>query len=99
MTTNLERSSRTKQKLYKETLKQDSTCEDKEKYLTYRNQYNRMKRAIMRTYYSEKCEQYKSNTKKLLELMNGVINKNKHNGILISYIMVDGVKKSTTERP
>ena len=47
----------------------------------------------MRSYYSEKCEQYKSNTRKLWELMNWVINKTKHTGSVISHIMIDGVKR------
>ena len=47
---------------------------------------------MMQKYYHDKSAEYRANTKKLWELMNGIINKTKHRGCSISYISVDGVK-------
>ena len=47
---------------------------------------------MMQKYYQDKSAEYRTNTKKLWELMNGIINKTKHKGCSISHITVDGVK-------
>ena len=43
-------------------------------------------------YYQDKSIEYRSNTKKLWELMNGIINKTKHKVSIIPYVTVEGIK-------
>ena len=78
MTKGLEKSSNTKLKLYKATLKPGHTDEDVVKYKTHRNIYNTLKRSCKVSYYQEKCKQYKQNTKKLWGVINETLNKSKH---------------------
>ena len=54
--------------------------------------YNKTKRAMMVKYYREKSTEYKSNTKKLWDLMNKIIGKSKSKGCSISCLTVEGVK-------
>ena len=92
LTTGLERSSRTLKKLYKTSLMEGATETEKKIYKDFRNIYNRTKRAMMKKFYSDKSSEYRTNTKKLWELMNSVIGKNKNKGCSISHLTVDGVK-------
>ena len=46
----------------------------------------------MQKYYQDESAEYRTNTKKLWELMNGIINKTKRKGCSISHITVDRVK-------
>ena len=92
LTTGLERSSRSLRKLYKASLMEGSTENEKKSYKEFRNIYNWTKRAMMKKYYSDKSSEYRTNTKKLWELMNSIIGKNKNKGCSISYLTVEGVK-------
>ena len=92
LTTGLERSSWTLKKLYKASLMEGSTKHEKKSYKEFRNIYNRTKRAMMKKYYSDKSSEYRTNTKKLWELMNSIMGKNKNKGCSISYLTVEGVK-------
>ena len=49
-------------------------------------------------YYKEKTEQYKTNTKKLWQLMNKTINKCKNTGSIIPYITVDGIQINSPKK-
>ena len=73
--TGLDNSARTVRKLYKSTLQSDANLEASEKYRTYRNMYNRTKRMMMVNYYKSKCEEYKTNTKRLWEVLNRAVGK------------------------
>ena len=75
ITTGLDNSARTVRKLFKSTLQSDANLEAWEKYRTYRNMYNRTKRLMMVNYYKSKCEEYKTNTKRLWEGLNRVVGK------------------------
>ena len=65
---------------------------EKKSYKEFRNIYNQTKRAMMKKYYSDKSSEYRTNTKKLWELMNSTIGKNKNKGCSISHLTVEGVK-------
>ena len=90
--TGLDNSARTVRKLFKSTLQSDANLEAREKYRTYRNMYNRTKRLMMVNYYKSKCEEYKTNTKRLWEVLNRVVGKSKNTGISISHLTVNGMK-------
>ena len=92
LTTGLERSSRSLKKLYRASLMEGVTENEKKSYREFRNIYNQTKRAIMKKYYSDKSSEYRTNTKKLWELMNSIIGKNKYKGCSISHLTVEGVK-------
>ena len=92
LTTGLEHSLRTLRELYKASLIEGSTEHEANNYRTYRNTYNRTKRAMMQKYYRDRSAEYRTNTRKLWELMNSITGKNKHAGCSISHITVDGVK-------
>ena len=70
MTTGLENAMQKNKSLYKETLKQDCDQSKVDDYKHHRNMLNRLKHNIMQTYYREKCESYKNNTKKLWQVIN-----------------------------
>ena len=89
ITTGLDNSAKTVRKLYKSTLQSDANLEASEKYRTYRNMYNRTKRMMMVNYYKSKCEEYKTNTKRLWEVLNRAVGKSKNTGISISYLTVE----------
>ena len=95
LTKGIEKSSHKKNKLYKETLKREASATTIEIYKNYRNAYNKLKRQAKIQYYRTRAEEYKSNTKKLWQLINSTISKNKHSGNIILSITVDGLQKST----
>ena len=95
LTKGIEKSIHKKNKLYKETLKKGASAVTIDTYKNYRNTYNKLKRQANIQYYRTRAEEYKSNTKKLWQLINSIISKNKHSGSVISSITVDGVQKST----
>ena len=71
---------------------EDATEIEQKRYKNFRNMYNQTKRAMMKKYYSDKSSEYRTNTKKLWELMNSVIGKNKNRGCSISHLTIDGFK-------
>ena len=81
----------TVQQTYKASLLEGSTEHEKKSYKEFRNIYNQTKRAMMKKYYSDKSSEYRTNTKKLWELMNSIIGKNKNKGCSISYLTIEGV--------
>ena len=91
MSKGLEAASRKNSNLYKATLRPDATAETRNKYVSYRNNYNRIKRAARLNYYKLQAEESKTNTKRLWQVINTVINKRKNKGSIIPYITVEGI--------
>ena len=50
------------------------------------------------TYYRAKCNEYKTNTQKLWQLINTAVAKTKHSGSAISHITVAGIKIFDTKQ-
>ena len=92
MSKGIETSSRKNTDLYKATLKSDVTPEIRDKYVKYRNYYNRLKRSAKMNYYKQQVEESKTNTKMLWQTINAVINKKKNKGSIIPFITVDGIR-------
>ena len=63
MTKGLESASKAKLRLYKNSLKSNSTEEDIQRYKHHQNLYNQLKRKLKTDYYHLKYEGYKSNAK------------------------------------
>ena len=91
MSKGTEASSRKNSKLYKATLRSDATAEIRNKYISYRNNYNCIKKARLK-YYKLQVEESKTNTKRLWQVINTVINKRKNKGSIIPYITVEGIR-------
>ena len=77
---------------YKASISAQATHEDASKYKEYRNNYNRLKWAAMTTYYTSKCKEYEKNSKRLWQVINGIVGKMKHSGTIIPFITINGVK-------
>ena len=91
MSKDIEASNRKNSELYKATLRSDATAEIRNKYVSYRNNYNHIKKAARLKYYKLQVEESKTNTKRLWQVINTVINKRKNKGSIIPYITVEGI--------
>ena len=87
LTQGIETSNRKVKQLYKETLKSNCSMESLNKYKQQQNLLNRIKRKA-----NTKCEEYRNNTKKLWQVINQTIGKQKHGGSIIPYISIEGIK-------
>ena len=92
MSKGIETSSRKCTELYKASLKLGAAPKTRDKYVNYRNSYNQLKRTARLDYYKQQVEESKTNTKKLWQTINTVINKKKNNGSIIPFITVNGIK-------
>ena len=92
MTRGLEVSQKKKEKLYKKFLMNNSTNLDRVKYINYRNIYNKVKRKLKISYYTQRIVDCKHNTKELWKIINAIICKYIHSGSVISYITIEGVR-------
>ena len=95
MTKGLESASHKKCELYKHMISYGSTESDKQAYIEYRNKFNRPKHKLMINFYADKCIAYQNNTKKLWQLINKAISKEKKKDSILSCITVDGIKQYT----
>ena len=86
MTHGLKRSSQKLKKLYKLYLKQGSAPNARETYVLYRNCLNKVKRYCKAQYYKCSCENYKSNTKKLWDIINQCVGKTNNKNCIIDSI-------------
>ena len=78
MSKSIERAAQRCKYLYKKSICNDATDEDRIIYKNYRNLYNRIKRKVRSDYYAGKCEEYGRNIKQLWKLINETICKKKH---------------------
>ena len=76
--------------LYRETLRSNLTsCH--EKYKQYRNLFQRIKRHAKRTYYQNKCVEFKNDTKKLWSIINNVVKTKHDKSNVIDYLKNNSV--------
>ena len=76
--------------LYKNSLSSQKAVDCK-KYKQYRNNYKKIKRQAKRDYYFLKCTEFKSNTKKLWQMINNVTNVRKNNSCIIECLSIDNI--------
>ena len=76
----------------------ECTNEDWERYRSHHNILNKIKRKAKTTYYIEKCDQYENNTRKLGQIINQTLGKQKHKGSVIMHVNVDGVRTYNPKR-
>ena len=77
--------------LYKQSIKTDSSSDKEKKYKLYRNCLIKIKRKARIDYYTQQCYALKSDTKKLWQLINKIINKTNDKSSAINYITVDKI--------
>ena len=61
--------------LYKQCIRINATPDKEKEYKLYRNCLTKIKRKAKVDYYTEQCYNLKSDTKKLWQLINNIINK------------------------
>ena len=78
--------------LYRKTLK--ANCKEKTilEYRNFASVLSKTKRTAKRLYYEGKCQEYRSNTKKLWQIINEVSGRTNDKTSLIDYITVDQVQ-------
>ena len=90
MTKGLRKCSTKQLQLYKNSLSSQKTA-DCEKYRQYRVMYKKIKRQAKRDYYFLKCTEFKSNTKKLWQMINNITNARKNKSCLIESLSIDNI--------
>ena len=91
MTPGIKHSSQKLKKLYKLYLKQGSTPDARETYVSYRNCLNKVKRYCKAQHYKNSFETYKNNTKKLWEIINQCVGKTNNKNCIIDSIRTQNV--------
>ena len=79
-------------RLYQRFISDQTNCLLEDKYKTYRNILNNVKRSCKIKYYQEKCEEFKKNTRKLWQLINDVIHRSNDKSSIIDCIKVDNIE-------
>ena len=92
MTPALLRSSYKVNRLYKKTIGLNKTSKEYIKFVTYRTQFNKIKRKTKQNYYSDLFIKYKNDSKKSWKLMNELIGKTKNKQEIPDY-MIKGSDK------
>ena len=98
MTKGLEVSSKKKKLLYRESLKANSTEQDRLKYTCYGNHFDTLKRTIKQNYYKTRATDFAKDSRKLWALINEVVGQKKSSGSIIPYITIDGIKTYTPRK-
>ena len=89
MTLGIKKATRKKLHLYKQTLKINSTKQDRQKYIEYRNTLQKTIRKAKINYYNKQCLESKTNVKRLWSLINEIIGKRGSKSTTIEAIKVD----------
>ena len=84
-------------KLYRDFLHQ-RTPESECKYKSYRNILKKLKRHCKVQYYHQKCTEYRSNTKKLWNIINEVCGKITDKTTVISCLKIDSIKQYDSKK-
>ena len=78
--------------LYKKSLHNNAKHDAENRYKIYRNCLTKIKRIAKTNYYKERCYALKSNTKRLWQLINNIINKNNDKTTIIDHITVGNIR-------
>ena len=92
MTSGIIRSSRKRDKLYRQSLGRIPDSVEKQKYLRYRNVYNSVKRQAKQFYYANLLQKYGGNVRKTWTVLNELIGRSKHKCAISDIFMIDGSK-------
>ena len=94
MTSGLLKSSITCDKLYKKSIGYNKAHPRHVKYTEFRNSFNRTKRLAKVTYYKEKLDEFRKNTKQLWKTLNTLIGKTNDKTSLPDMFIINGKEES-----
>ena len=93
MTPGLRKCDKKQKNLYKRHILTSKSTESELQYKEYRTVLGRVKRYCKTNYYKESCNEFRSNTKKLWQLINKAIQKEPNKTNLIDCLTIDNVKQ------
>ena len=89
---------RRSKKLYALSIRKNATDKDRIVYKEYSNLLTRLKRSAKKMYCESKCEEYKSNTKKLWKVINEICSKNNDKTKAIDYLKIDNLHEYNADK-
>ncbi len=98
MTPGLLKSSHVSNKLFKKTIGKDKSHVTVQRYNTYRNAFNKLKREAKKSYYNSKIQEFKNSSSKLWGILNEVIGKKNDKSSLSDTFLIDGQPISDPEK-
>ena len=78
-------------KLYKKSIRGESTIHDKKKYSEYMLVLRKVKRYARKKYYLDRCVEFRSNTRELWKTINQVIGRNNDKSTCISELKTENL--------
>ena len=91
-TASVRRSNKKCKQLFSKTLTKTATTVDIDKYKHYRTVLNKVKRSLKMSYYTHKCIEFKSNSKKLWEIINKMVTKCNEKSSVIESLTIDNIR-------
>jgi hypothetical protein len=98
MTTGLMKSAKTRDILHKKALKNKTTGTHWNKFIEYRNQFNRIKRIAKESYYKQLLEQYRNNIRKTWGVINTLIGKTRDKTGITDTFVINGKKETCLDK-
>ena len=93
LTAQLKHSIDKSKKLYRVSLRKNSSTNEITKYVNYKKTLRCAIRTAKRLYHNNKCEEYRNNSKKLWQVINEVIGKTRDKSTTIDYLTIAGIKE------
>ena len=79
--------------LYRVSIRKKSTQCEVNMYANYKKTLRCVIRTAKRLYHNNKCVEYQNNSKKLWQIVNEIIRKNRDKSTMIDYLTIDGIKE------
>lgn len=92
MTPGLQKSSIVSNKMYTSVIGKNKNSCEYQKYVTYRNTFNKLKRNAKFQYYKDRILKCKNNSSKLWQVINSIAGKHTNKAILPDCITNEGIK-------
>ena len=92
ITSGLKKCVRKQRELYKTYLEASANIRHKEAYKKYKACLQKVIRNCKRTYYSDLCEKYRNNTKRLWEVINSIVKRVNHKTNIIDCLEINDIK-------
>ena len=89
---------RRSKKLYATSIRRNATEKNCIVYKEYSKLLTKLKRSAKKLYYESKCEEYKSNTKKLWKVINEICSKNNDKTSAIDYLKIDNLHEYNADK-
>ena len=93
LTAQLKRCIDKSKRLYRASIRKKSTQCEVNIYANYKKTLRSAIRAAKRLYHNNKCVEYQNNSKKLWQVINDIIGKNRDKSTTLDYLTIDGIKE------